>query len=274
MQNGEPMGVCFVIQPFDGADFDKRYEEVLKPAIESLGLKSYRVDNDPSANVIINTITETIRTADVCIADISTDKPNVWFEIGYALSVHDEIALICNTQYRDRLPFDIQHRNVIFYTVGSPSAFSKLEDDVTKRIKAILGKRKPQAKSDTTDLSTYRDESTMSQDEFIVFTAVLQRENAQGDESCFPYILRDHCLNNGLNDFSMSVAINRLITKKLLQRTTDHRNYDYYETTETGRQWLANNADSIPVEFICDMSDSGGKSIQTQPDDYSKDIPF
>ena len=42
------MGRCFVIQPFDGGKFDKRYEDVFVPAIQAVGLEPYRVDRDPS----------------------------------------------------------------------------------------------------------------------------------------------------------------------------------------------------------------------------------
>ena len=47
------MSVCFVIQPFDGAKFDKRFEDVYKPAIEAAGLGAYRVDTDPGVWVAI-----------------------------------------------------------------------------------------------------------------------------------------------------------------------------------------------------------------------------
>ncbi len=33
------MSKCFVIQPFDSAEFDKRYKDILKPAIERMGLE-------------------------------------------------------------------------------------------------------------------------------------------------------------------------------------------------------------------------------------------
>ena len=33
------------------ADFDKRYDEVYKPAIEEAGFEPYRVDRDPSAAI-------------------------------------------------------------------------------------------------------------------------------------------------------------------------------------------------------------------------------
>ena len=49
---------CFMIQPFDGGKFDKRYEDVFKPAIEAAGLEAYRVDNDDLATVPIEMIEE------------------------------------------------------------------------------------------------------------------------------------------------------------------------------------------------------------------------
>jgi hypothetical protein len=38
------MARCFVIQPFDrGGPYDKRYRDVLTPAIQEAGLEPYRV---------------------------------------------------------------------------------------------------------------------------------------------------------------------------------------------------------------------------------------
>jgi len=36
------------MQPFDGGDFDSRYEDVIAAAIREAGLEPYRVDRDPS----------------------------------------------------------------------------------------------------------------------------------------------------------------------------------------------------------------------------------
>ena len=38
------MRTCFVIQPFDRGAYDKRFEDILTPAIESTALMPYRVD--------------------------------------------------------------------------------------------------------------------------------------------------------------------------------------------------------------------------------------
>jgi hypothetical protein len=72
------MQTCFVIQPFDAAKFDKRFDDVYKPAIKDAGLDAYRVDRDPGVEVPIDAIEEGIRTAAICLADITTDNPNVW----------------------------------------------------------------------------------------------------------------------------------------------------------------------------------------------------
>src|SRR5947208_2069199 len=65
---------CFVIQPFDGGPFDKRYEDVLEPAIGDAHLEAYRVDRDPNASIPIEQIESGIRNAQVCLADITTDN--------------------------------------------------------------------------------------------------------------------------------------------------------------------------------------------------------
>lgn len=73
---------CFMIQPFDGGRFDKRYEDIYKPAIIAAGLDAYRVDADDLAQVPIDTIEEKIRAATICVADITLNNPNVWYEVG------------------------------------------------------------------------------------------------------------------------------------------------------------------------------------------------
>lgn len=89
------MATCFVIQPFDRALFDKRYAEVFAPAISDAGLEPYRVDQDPSSSVPIQDIEAGIRGAVLCFAEITTDNPNVWFELGYAIAAGKSVVLAC-----------------------------------------------------------------------------------------------------------------------------------------------------------------------------------
>ncbi|MCT4493109.1 nucleoside 2-deoxyribosyltransferase [Bosea minatitlanensis] len=90
------MSRCFVIQPFDGSAFDARFDEVIAPAIKAAGLEPYRVDRDPSVSIPIQDIADGIRNSVLCVADISIDNPNVWFELGYAISANKEVVMICS----------------------------------------------------------------------------------------------------------------------------------------------------------------------------------
>lgn len=71
------MSKCFVIQPFDKGKFDSRYEDIFEPAIKGSGLIAYRVDKDPSVDIPIDDIEKNIREAKICLAEITTDNPNV-----------------------------------------------------------------------------------------------------------------------------------------------------------------------------------------------------
>ena len=95
---------------------------------------------DPSTERLIDRIEEQIRNATICLADITTNNPNVWYELGYAFAVGRLVILVCSTERRGKLPFDIHHRAVIRYAPHSESDFSKLRDEISKRANAFLEK--------------------------------------------------------------------------------------------------------------------------------------
>src|ERR1700752_3053414 len=132
------MATCFVIQPFDGGAFDKRYDDVLVPAIIDAALEAYRVDRDPSAVIPIEDIEQGIRRADVCLADISLPNPNVWFEVGFAIAAGKTLLLGCSHDPSRRFPFDIQHRAVISYRTESARDFDELRKQIADRLRAVL----------------------------------------------------------------------------------------------------------------------------------------
>jgi hypothetical protein len=129
------MAICFVIQPFE-SKYDKRFDDIYKPAIEAADLDAYRVDRDRSVEVPIDTIEAGIRDAAVCLADITTDNPNVWYELGFAFAANRPVIMVCANERSGKYPFDIQHRTVIDYLVDSPRDFDKLKQSITDTIKA------------------------------------------------------------------------------------------------------------------------------------------
>jgi len=134
------MNTCFVMQPFDGGKFDKRYRAIFAPAIRNANLEPYRVDQDPKVSIPIQDIERGIRDSKICFAEITSDNPNVWFELGYAIASGKEVVLVCSDERTTKFPFDIQHRAIIIYSTSSTSDFDKLKQDVTNKIKAFLEK--------------------------------------------------------------------------------------------------------------------------------------
>lgn len=128
---------CFVVQRFDGARYDRLYDEVFEKAIRSAGFDPYRVDRDPSASIPIDAIEAEISNADACFVEISEDAPNIWFELGLAIAKSKPICLVCS-RTRDRFPFDIQHRQVIRYPEQpTPSEYDVLRLQIENRLKSI-----------------------------------------------------------------------------------------------------------------------------------------
>ncbi len=134
------MDTCFVIQPYDKGTFDKRYQDVVAPAIRDAGLEPYRVDQDPSADILIDDIENGIRHARLCLAEITTNNPNIWYELGFALASGKSVVLICSEERNERFPFDVQHRHILQYKTESSSDFQILGAKIVERMQALLQK--------------------------------------------------------------------------------------------------------------------------------------
>ncbi len=136
------MPTCFVAQPFKDP-FQSRFYEDIKPAIEAAGLVAYKVDDDLSADKLIDDIHAGIRAATVVLVDITEDNPNVWYELGFSQALDKHLVMIScsNDRGADRpYPFDVRGRKIVNYTTGKRSAHDKLQKDITERIMALLVK--------------------------------------------------------------------------------------------------------------------------------------
>ena len=95
MAEATDLPICFVIQPFDKGKFDKRFRDDFMPALKDAGFKAYRVHEDPAPDVLMDAIEDGIRLAPLVLADVTTDNPNVWYELGYAFALRKPVILIC-----------------------------------------------------------------------------------------------------------------------------------------------------------------------------------
>ncbi len=129
---------CFVCQRFDNGKYDKRYDDIIEPVIYDCGLEPYRVDRDPSVDNVFDDIKEHVKSAVIVIAEMSTDNPNVWLEIGLAIAYNKPIVFLCERNTREKFPFDISHRKILVYDAGSDKEIKELKRELKNQILAKL----------------------------------------------------------------------------------------------------------------------------------------
>ncbi len=127
------MEQCFVIQPFDNDKFDKRFNDIVRPAIAKADLDPYCIDKDLSVKIPIDEIEKGIIESSIVFAEITMDNPNVWYELGFAFACDKDVVMVCSDERTGKFPFDIQHRHIIPYKTGSKSDFEALEDLITRK---------------------------------------------------------------------------------------------------------------------------------------------
>lgn len=243
------MPTCFVIQPFDGGVFDDRYEDVFRPAIEAANLEPYRVDRDPSISIPIDEIENGIRDAAVCLADITEDNPNVWFELGFAIAERKEVALLCSEERDSQFPFDIQHRHIIRYRPGSLRDFHALRERITERLGALL--KKTEKLDQASRLSPVRDVEGLEQHEMVALISVAENINAP-DEVIYVHSIRRDMERAGFTKIATTLGLGALLNKSLVknaQQEGDHGEvYTGYSLTEAGMRWLMTNQDQLVLK--------------------------
>lgn len=269
------MPSCFVIQPFDGGKFDKRYRDIFSPAITNAGLEPYRVDADPSVNVPIDQIEEGIKQASICFADITLDNPNVWFELGYALAARKEICIICSEERQGKFPFDIQHRAIIKYRVDSPSGYDELKLNITARLQAIQQREVKLAAVSAPSL--LNESHGLSQHEIIVLTAIV--ENQDGIASLVTHwALKNQMERLGYNNLAVNVGISKLLKREMIdiENEQDHNGNlsASYTITQLGYSWLIKNVDMLNLKSASETPIRVRSPAPAPAADLDDDLPF
>lgn len=129
----------FVISQYGGI-YDQLYNEVIKPICERKNIRLKRADEETGATPILTDIINSIRTANIIIADITPDNPNVFYELGYAHAIGKNVILLCDAALRQKLPFDISGYRTIFYD-NTMSGKNKFETKVNDYIATILSQQ-------------------------------------------------------------------------------------------------------------------------------------
>lgn len=257
------MPTCFVMQPFDNAKFDRRFHDVFSPAISAANMTPYRVDQDPGVEIPIAEIERGIRTADVCFAEITTDNPNVWFELGHALALDKPVCMVCSSERKTPFPFDVRHRSIIEYTVDSSSDFEALKPKITARLSALVKRdigvrtiESLQPSTETAGLSPHE-----------VATLAISVASSVGENDFITFHqLKQAMERAGFTDIATGVAVRSLLRKGFVRisEVSNNWNDDTYSavvTTEDGETWLLNNQHELALRL-------------TQREENGPDVPF
>jgi nucleoside 2-deoxyribosyltransferase len=241
------MEKCFVIQPFDSGAFDKRFDDVLAPAIADAGLEAYRVDRDPASTILIEDIGDGIANSAACLCDITSDNPNVWFELGYAIASQKNVVLICS-EGRSKFPFDVQHRAIITYRTDSPSDFAGLRAKITLRLKSLIEKH--ESLGQIAHMAQTTVIQGLDQHEMGTLVAVAQRLDTP-DDGVSPHMIRQDMASAGFTPIAATMGLHSLLAKKMLETATlyddEGNSYTGYRVTSEGMRWLVDNKDKIAL---------------------------
>jgi Nucleoside 2-deoxyribosyltransferase len=264
------MGTCFVIQPFDGGRFDKRYEDVFAPAIRAAGLEPYRVDRDPAVSVPIDDIEAGIESSDVVLADVTTDNPNVWFELGYAIAAQRDVVLVCSDERQTRFPFDVQHRNIERYSTESSSDFESLRQKIESRIVATL--KRSASMGRVASIQSVASVEGLEQHHVATLVAVAE-EVDDPTSGVSAYQIRSSMEKAGFTKLATTLGLKALSDMEMLESFADE---DYngnpfmsYRVTDAGMAWLAANQDTLTLLRPSSARASGGATPGPM-----NDIPF
>jgi nucleoside 2-deoxyribosyltransferase len=266
--NDTDRGTCFVMQPFDdGGPFDKRFVQVLKPAAAAAGLDARRADDEPNAEVVIEDIEERIRQAKACIADISTDNPNVAYELGYALAMKKKVVLI--GRKGTELPFNFRHRRAIFYDTDAPGDFKEFGEKVTKALNNAIEKAEEREQiavvlQPTAGLRTH---------EVAALAAIAQVIEHPGDKASV-FAIRNAMEEMGYTKPATLLALHSLGARGMVRHEddADHNGepYTVYLLEEPGMDWLQSNHNQLELRTTNHKRRSAAASGEV---DYG-DIPF
>lgn len=108
-------GLVFVIMSYDKKN-DDTYAAI-KDECKKIKLKAIRIDEVAGSGMILRKIINYIESAEFLIVDLTDEKPNVYYELGYAHGVgNEEYDILLVAKEGTKLHFDIAPLTVHFYS--------------------------------------------------------------------------------------------------------------------------------------------------------------
>ncbi|MBU7584675.1 MAG: hypothetical protein KAF91_17480 [Nostoc sp. TH1S01] len=110
---------CFVACPIGEPDSDERkrsdgvLRHILKPVLDDLSYEIIRADQIQTAGRITTQVLQALNDADIVIADLTGENPNVMYELGIRHAIRK--PFIHMMENNSKPPFDIYDVRTVFY---------------------------------------------------------------------------------------------------------------------------------------------------------------
>lgn len=82
-------GLVGVAMPFEGTEWDDVFSAI-KSECQKLGLRAQRVDEYVASGIVLKDIGELIENSEFLVIDLSLERQNVYYELGYAHGVGND----------------------------------------------------------------------------------------------------------------------------------------------------------------------------------------
>lgn len=182
----------------------------------------------------------------MCLADITVDNPNVWFEVGYAIAAGKEVVFICSEDRRTPFPFDVQHRTITKYATASPRDFKELQKTVTQRLKAML--KSNQELGAVSKLPPTQKTQGLAPHEVAVLVILMENRLAP-ESNVAPHQIQERMRRLGFRDIAVSLGLNGLHEQGYMEYVTESNNfgepYTVCSITPKGLKWIRDNQGSL-----------------------------
>lgn len=121
--------LIFMLTPFNELEWITF--EIVKEACAKLDFKCIRADEKNITGDILPSIIKSILEAQIVIVNINGRNPNVLYELGIAHALGKKTILI--SKFGEKLPFDIQSKNIILYNSNE-----ELNEKITSAIVRVI----------------------------------------------------------------------------------------------------------------------------------------
>lgn len=219
---------CFVICPIGGNGTEKRiksdlvFHYIIEEALSEENYEITRADLITESGKISTQIVNKLLNADLVIADLTDQNPNVFYELAVRHATKKPFIQIAEID--TELPFDVSDMRTIFYKLDEPDKLLHAIKELKKFIKKLDGNSKLAFNSPITETILYNQIAQTGTDQEKMLANIMQGINNINNELSSRISYLERALDN------KKCTLNKEITDKDAISEWDRNIINYYST--------------------------------------------